>query len=387
MAARLFGQKRPAGPARNRALALLVASLIVLLAVAVHAPPVRADSTLVQQRNGGCATESCSPSPISFPSSVAAGDVVVVAIAVYSGAVGSVADTFGSTFTLVAEASASPIDLFFYYATLSSSGSDAIFVTFAGATQGGVYIYEVSGVTTVGAVFEAGGGFCYPLPYSPSPPCPASTESASFQSGAFLVSLVAGTDYTLQSVVNTTAGTGFTLSPGSGGGMHGGDAEYAASGVSSPTDFPFTLTSPAYEGAGWVEMGLALAPSGSTSSTTSTTTSTTSTSVTSSSSTTTSSSSTTTSTSTTGFSSSTTFFIPVCPSTLGGTYMPVGSSFTDQSGNVWVAPGGLADGDPFSSYFFSGPATNIPPPMQSGWGGVYGTYNGQQGWIVTFYCP
>ena len=71
---------------------------------------------LVQQNNGGCATTSCSPSPISFPSPVTAGDVVVVAIAVYSGSVGSVGDTFGSTFTLVAEGSDSPIDVYIYYA-------------------------------------------------------------------------------------------------------------------------------------------------------------------------------------------------------------------------------------------------------------------------------
>ena len=37
-------------------------------------------------------------------------------------------------------------------------------------------------------------------------------------------------------------------------------------------------------------------------------------------------------------------------------------------------------------YFFVGPQSSIPPPMESGWGGVYGSYNGQQGWIVTFYC-
>src|SRR5208283_2210904 len=266
MAPLSFSQKSPGGKLRNRALTVVVASLIILLSVVAHAPIARADSTLVQQSNGGCATIGCSPSAISFPSSVTAGDVVVVAIAVYSGAVGSVGDTFGSTFTLVAEASDSPIDVFFYYATLSSSGSDAIFVTFTGATQGGVYIYEVSGVTTVGAVFEAAGGDCF------TPPCSISSESASFQSGAFLVSMVAGTDYTRTSVVSTTPGAGFTLSPGSSGGTNGGNAEYATSGVSSPTYFPFTLSSPAYP---WAEMGLALPPSGSTSSTTSTTTSTT----------------------------------------------------------------------------------------------------------------
>lgn len=66
--------------------------------------------------------------------------------------------------------------------------------------------------------------------------------------------------------------------------------------------------------------------------------------------------------------------------------MPVGATFTDSYGNTWTAPGGTADGGVFSSYFFTGPEPNIPAPMLQGWGGVYGTYLGQQGWIVTFYC-
>jgi hypothetical protein len=263
MSVATFNRKSSGGRLRNRALTLLLASLILLLSVLAHAPPVRADSTLVQQSNGGCATTGCSPSAISFPSSVTAGDVVVVTIAVYSGSVTSVGDILGSTFTLVAEGTISPMAVYIYDATLSSSGSDSVFVFFAGAIQGGVYAYEVSGVTTVGGVYEVAGGDCY------YPPCSISTSSssASFQSGAFLVSMVG-----LPSLVNTTAGTGFTLSPGSSGGTFGGNAEYATSGVSSPTFFPFTLSSPAYP---WAEMGLALPPSGSTSSTTSATTSTT----------------------------------------------------------------------------------------------------------------
>ena len=115
----------------------------------------------------------------------------------------------------------------------------------------------------------------------------------------------------------------------------------------------------------------------------------TSSSSTTSSSTTTTSSSTTTTSSTTSTSSSVTGIVvqvQSCPSTYGGTYMPVGATFTDQYGNTWAAPGGTANGGTFSSYFFPGPVTNIPPPMQSGWGGDYGTYNGQQGWVITFYC-
>jgi hypothetical protein len=66
--------------------------------------------------------------------------------------------------------------------------------------------------------------------------------------------------------------------------------------------------------------------------------------------------------------------------------MPDGSTFMDLYGNTWVAPSGSVGGGVLSSYFVPGPQSNIPPPMQGGWGGDYGTYNGQQGWIVTFYC-
>jgi len=65
--------------------------------------------------------------------------------------------------------------------------------------------------------------------------------------------------------------------------------------------------------------------------------------------------------------------------------MPVGATFTDTSGNTWVAPSGNDGLGTWSSYFFAGPESSIPPPMAAGWAGVYGTYDGQQGWIVTFF--
>ncbi len=76
----------------------------------------------------------------------------------------------------------------------------------------------------------------------------------------------------------------------------------------------------------------------------------------------------------------------VCPSTSGGALMPVGATFTDQHGNTWVAPRGSLGGGVWNSYFFAGSQTSYPPPMLQGWGGVFGTYGGQQGWIITFYC-
>jgi len=66
--------------------------------------------------------------------------------------------------------------------------------------------------------------------------------------------------------------------------------------------------------------------------------------------------------------------------------MPPGATFTDMFGNTWVAPSGSLGGGVWRSYFFSGPESVIPPPMLSGWGGVYGTYGGGMGWVITFYC-
>ncbi len=77
----------------------------------------------------------------------------------------------------------------------------------------------------------------------------------------------------------------------------------------------------------------------------------------------------------------------------GGTLMPTGATFTDSYGNTWVAPSGFEGGgtlfDSFgnmTSYFFPGAQSSIPGPMLDGFGGVFGTYDGQQGWIITDYC-
>jgi sugar lactone lactonase YvrE len=126
--------------------------------------------------------------------------------------------------------------------------------------------------------------------------------------------------------------------------------------------------------------------SSTTSSSTTSSTSTTSSSSTTSSTTTSSSSSTISTTTSTSSSGGQIAGPPVCPSTSGGTYIPVGATFTDQAGNTWTIPGGVINGGTVSSYFFPGPISNVPPPMWQGWGGSYGTYAGQQGWIITFYC-
>jgi hypothetical protein len=83
----------------------------------------------------------------------------------------------------------------------------------------------------------------------------------------------------------------------------------------------------------------------------------------------------------------------VCPFNNGGTLMPAGATYTDSYGNTWVAPSGFEGRgllfDSFgnmSSYFFPGSQSSVPLPMIQGFGGVFGNYDGQQGWIVTDYC-
>ncbi|MGA2665942.1 MAG: NHL repeat-containing protein [Nitrososphaerales archaeon] len=77
---------------------------------------------------------------------------------------------------------------------------------------------------------------------------------------------------------------------------------------------------------------------------------------------------------------------PVCPGTAGGSLMPAGATFAYGS-STFVAPSGnQGSTGTWSSYFFVGSQGTVPQPMMLGWAGAFGTYNGQQGWVVTFYC-
>jgi len=308
---------------------LLLSSIFLLLFATL--PLARASSGIVQQNNGGCTSTGCSPSAISFPSSVTSGDVIVVAIASYGGTVISVSDTLLSSFSLAVSFSnyPNPMKTYIYYATLSSSGTDSVSVSmYFDNIQAGVYIYEVSGVTATGATTETGSGSC-----TSSPCTVATSSSATFQSGSFLLGVV-GTP----STITTTAGSGFTLSSGSSGGTFGGYAEYSTGGVSSPTNFLFSVASSSIT---WAEAGIALVPlsSTSTSSTSSTATSTTT------------SSTTTSSTATAGFYNDQAaslvvgepdFSSNVCASgspTASTECDPYGVTF-DSSHNLWVADEG-----------------------------------------------
>ena len=101
----------------------------------------------------------------------------------------------------------------------------------------------------------------------------------------------------------------------------------------------------------------------------------------------TSTSTSTTTTTTATSSSSTAAATPmVSPGTAGGAQVPLGATFKDTGGHTWLATGGNQGGVMWSSFSFPGSQNAYPVPMQQGWGGDHGTYNGQQGWIIAFYC-
>jgi hypothetical protein len=337
---------------------------VVLLGSFMLASPLAAhavyEAPLVQQASGGCFGCSSTTSTASFDAPVTGGNLIVVGIAsAYepTGIAGSfsVSDTLESSYVQAAShcevpgiASCAAI----FYATAPSSGSDTVTVTVNNADNPNsidIFVYELIGVTTAGSATGTGQGFgeivapvhlirwdTRSLPDTPPPQFSVSTTSTSFTDQAFLLGVVSA-----GAVVDPTftAGAGFTASAPSSG-SDDGFAQYSLSGVTSPTTFPGTLT----EFAGpWSEVGLALNYPSPTST-------------------------------------------PICPSTFGGSLMPAGATFADGFGNTWLAPSGNLNGGILSSYFFPGPEGIAPPPMLAGWAGDYGTYGGQQGWIIAFYC-
>ncbi|MGA2665946.1 MAG: hypothetical protein ABSF83_13490, partial [Nitrososphaerales archaeon] len=237
---------------RAAAVALLVV-LTVLLGVGSIPAAHAATSSVVQtdEATVACSTSTCSV-PVAFGSPVTSGDVIVVGYA-YGLPLTSLGDSLGTTLS-VANFTAGAISALIGYGTLASSGTDTVTAKFSnpGAAVGGVavftlYIFEVSGVTTSGAVVADGDGF------SSTPSTTASTSSTAFESGAFLLGVVGGTTPPLDFSSSSSSWT-----TESSGGFSA--ATYATSGVSSPTTFPVKASSPIGASIGWTEEGLVLNP-------------------------------------------------------------------------------------------------------------------------------
>ncbi len=407
----------------SKGVALTLLLLVFALAVAVPsaAPDAHASSMLVQKANEWCAVVCGDVNvPLSLP--VTAGDALVVAVA-YQGLLPGafVFDALDSPFQAATYGAPGPdLELVqISYVTLSLSGPDSVTVLIPGpASSVDVFVYEVSGVTTTGYAVASAEG---PGPVAQAGPL-------SFNTGAFVVGAV---ETELPGPPPLPVPSGLQLASPAGSGY--GWSAYSQGGVASPASVSFITGAPGW----WSLSAIALQPTTTTSVTCTpsslvlnfnpdqaTCTATVSgvsptgtvgwsqasadggsVSFSSASCTLSAGSCSVTATLTTrgtitvtgtysgdsnnvgsagtaGISTG----VAACPSTFGGTYMPVGSSFTDGFGNSWTAPGGTANGWAYSSYFFPSPEGAIPAPMQQGWGGDFGTYNGQQGWIVTFYC-
>lgn len=269
-------------------------------------PSSSAAASVVQENTGSCSSpplpSSCSAT-ITLSTDVTSGDVLVVAVfdnnlAPVSSL--SVTDTLSSTFTSQISQNLITGRIAIFTATPGSSGADT--VTVADSTTNGIWadVFEVSGVTTAGAQTASGFNIC-----SSSGDCPFSTSSSiAFIPGAFLVSIVQCSDCDLNGF---TPGTGFTSDTLIASNTYD---QYSVSGVSSPTSFPATGNIADLGGGILDDVGLALEPqSTTTTTTTSTTTSTTTTIAT------TTSISTTTSTTTSTSTSTTTSTILVYPTT------------------------------------------------------------------------
>jgi len=241
--------------------------LVMFAAVLVVEPlPVHAASSLVQQNSTLCIAVGGNPFPgltisASFSSNVVSGNVIVVAVVSMDAAwnpaptVTSVGDSRGSSFTQAVYASHGDKYAYIYYAMLSSSGPDTVTVTFSSAPsiQNGaayLFIYEVSGVTTTGIATATGSGTI-------SSSGSITTSSTNFESGAFLVAIMAS------NIVSSdwVAGSSFQFSPTPNGDqfIRLSKGMYSTSGVFSPTNFPATLSRQGYS-LDWVEVGIALNP-------------------------------------------------------------------------------------------------------------------------------
>ena len=226
----------------------------VMLCSFMLASPLSAHAsvpTVVQTNNGTVDTGS---STVAFTSPVTSGDVLVVAIDVFSSAantVTSVTDTLGSSYLEPSDSpsllAASDGGAFIFYAQAASSGADTVTVHYSGFQNGYAFIYEVSGVSISSAASGAGAS-------TGGSTASAATSPVAFASQGFLIE-------TIQTLHpdTFTPGAGFTAAPHPGGDPFG-LTEYSTSGVGSPTTFPMTLGSSDQ----WDAVGLAFAATGST---------------------------------------------------------------------------------------------------------------------------
>lgn len=216
----------------NRKTVAVALSAVVSMFMVLSEPlPVHAGSALIQQNNNGL-NSSANPVMLAvpFPNNIKSGDVVVVGLEIgpFSSLI-SLGDSLSSSFSwLTSSSGASVASVSIYVAILVSSGADTVTATFSNPVApslNSLFVFEVSGVTTTGAVTDAG---------SNSGTSISTSFPISFRAGAFLIGIIV---YDCGCAIK--AGSGFTLTTeNSGAGFTRG--QFSTSGVSSPTLFPAT---------------------------------------------------------------------------------------------------------------------------------------------------
>ncbi|MDG6906301.1 MAG: hypothetical protein JRN20_11005 [Nitrososphaerota archaeon] len=226
---------------RSKPITLLSALILVALATSPAFVQAQAQGgvSIIQSKIGSCNPCTSTNLSLSLATSVAQGDVVVVGIDSSASPVTGVSDSLGTSYVQAISSQNTGNVAVIFDGTLATSGVDTITVYFSAIPSGAdLYIYEIGGAATTG-VSASGGG---------TGTLVSTSTSVSFQSNVFLLGIVS----TNSSVAE---GTGFTSIAGSAG-----IAQYAVAGVSSPTDFPATLSS----SANWAEAAIALDPAATT---------------------------------------------------------------------------------------------------------------------------
>ena len=224
----------------TRSVAVVLAISFILLGLYSAPLHVAASSqaTVVQENAVGC-NPRCSSITVSLNSPVAMGDVLVVGVSTVLASISSISDSLSTPYTLAVSTSNSGTIQYanIYYSPVYTSGSDTITVTFSGSTYADVYVFELSGVSATGVTTVSGSGTG----------TSAATTPATFQPGAFIMSVVNNEGNSI------TQGSGFTRV---GGPSSYSIAEYADSGVPSPTNFPASWTN-AFT---WIEPAIVFEP-------------------------------------------------------------------------------------------------------------------------------
>lgn len=192
------------------------------------------DPSIVQKSGTTCSSPNCQR---AFASNTVANNLLVAAVAIVDTTTtcgtATISDTQSNSYTSINSATkAGTGNCFFtqmWWARTTSAAGDTISVAYSRSlvdSASGIFIYELSGVTGTGLASSTGSG-------SGAPPTIA-TGSVTFSANAILIATMSIGEGTVGTVA---AGSGFTLdqsaSPNS-------NQQSAASGVSSPTTFPFS---------------------------------------------------------------------------------------------------------------------------------------------------